>query len=147
MDGHRAGTGASAGREEVVGGGSIPELLRQVRGNRMAKAALENAVWDLEAQKKRTSLASLLGGTRERIPCGVSIGIQPSPGELMDKIAEELEAGYQRIKLKCKPGWDTKIFEQVRERWPEIRAELRCELGISRGGYRPDRGVGRVRSA
>lgn len=110
---------------EVVGGGSIPELLRQVRGNRMAKAALENAVWDLEAQRKRTSLASLLGGTRERIPCGVSIGIQPSPGELMDKIAEELEAGYQRIKLKCKPGWDTKIFEQVRKRWPKIA--LSCD--------------------
>jgi O-succinylbenzoate synthase len=65
-------------------------------------------------------LARLLGGTRSVIPCGVSIGIQPSPAALMEKIAEELEAGYQRIKLKCKPGWDTKIFEQVRARWPEI---------------------------
>jgi o-succinylbenzoate synthase len=111
--------------KEVVGGGSIPELLRQVRGNRMAKAALENAMWDLEAQNKRTSLAELLGGTRSVIPCGVSIGIQPSPAALMEKIAEELEAGYQRIKLKCKPGWDTKIFEQVRKRWPEIT--LSCD--------------------
>jgi O-succinylbenzoate synthase len=111
--------------KEVVGGGGIPELLRQVRGNRMAKAALENAVWDLEAQKKKTSLAALLGGTRDVIPCGVSIGIQPSPAALMEKIAEELEAGYQRIKLKCKPGWDTKIFEQVRKRWPEIA--LSCD--------------------
>jgi o-succinylbenzoate synthase len=111
--------------KEVVGGGGVPELLRQVRGNRMAKAALENAVWDLEAQKKRTSLAALLGGTREVIPCGVSIGIQPSPAALMEKIAEELEAGYQRIKLKCKPGWDTKIFEQVRKRWPDIT--LSCD--------------------
>jgi O-succinylbenzoate synthase len=106
--------------KEIVGGGSCPNLFQQVRGHRMAKAALENAVWDLEAQKRGVSLAELLGGTRSVIPCGVSIGIQPSPAALMDKIAEELEAGYQRIKLKCKPGWDVKIFEQVRKRWPEI---------------------------
>ena len=111
---------------EVVGGGSCPALFRQVRGHRMAKAALENAVWDLEAQKKRAShRLELLGGTRSVIPCGVSIGIQPSPAALMDKIAEALEAGYQRIKLKCKPGWDTKIFEQVRKRWPNIM--LSCD--------------------
>jgi O-succinylbenzoate synthase len=111
--------------KEVVGGGGCPALFRQVRGHRMAKAALENAVWDLEAQRKKISLSELLGGTREVIPCGVSIGIQPSPAALMEKIAEELEAGYQRIKLKCKPGWDTKIFEQVRLRWPEIM--LSCD--------------------
>ena len=98
----------------------LSELFRQVRGHRMAKAALENAVWELEAQKKRLPLAKLLGGTRSVIPCGVSIGIQTSPAALMEKIAEELEAGYRRIKLKCKPGWDTKIFETVRARWPEI---------------------------
>jgi O-succinylbenzoate synthase len=106
--------------KELVGGGSCPSLFCQVRGHRMAKAALENAVWEMEAQKKRVSLAKLLGGTRGVIPCGVSIGIQVSPAALMEKIAEALEAGYQRIKLKCKPGWDTKIFEQVRTRWPEI---------------------------
>ena len=106
--------------KEIVGGGSCPELFRQIRGHRMAKAALENAVWELQAQKKRVPLAKLLGGTRSVIPCGVSIGIQPSPAALMETIAKELEAGYQRIKLKCKPGWDTKIFEAVRARWPEI---------------------------
>jgi O-succinylbenzoate synthase len=111
--------------QELVGGGGCPALFRQVRGNRMAKAALENAVWDLEAQKKRVSLADLLGGTRSVIPCGVSIGIQSSPAALMEKIAEELEAGYQRVKLKCKPGWDSEIFDQVRKRWPDIR--LSCD--------------------
>ena len=111
--------------QEIVGGGAVPSLLRQVRGHRMAKAALENAVWELDAQKKGISLAELLGGTRNTIPCGVSIGIQPSPAALMEKIAKELEAGYQRIKLKCKPGWDTSIFEQVRGRWPHIR--LSCD--------------------
>ena len=110
---------------EVRGGSSCPDIFKQVRGHRMAKAALENAVWDLEAQAKRVSLADLLGGTREIIPCGVSIGIQPSLEQLMDKIETELAAGYQRIKLKCKPGWDNHIFEAVRDRWPDIM--LSCD--------------------
>jgi len=110
---------------EIEGGGSCPKLFKQVRGNRMAKAAIENAVWDLEAQIERVPLARLLGGTRKTIPCGVSIGIQDTPEMLMEKIATEVEAGYQRIKLKCKPGWDAKIFEIVRARWPDIR--LSCD--------------------
>jgi O-succinylbenzoate synthase len=110
---------------DLEGGGSVPTVLKQVRGHRMAKAALENAVWDLEAQAERVPLAELLGGTRKVIPCGVSIGIQPSLEQLMDKISLELEAGYQRIKLKCKPGWDYHIFEAVRKRWPEIM--LSCD--------------------
>jgi O-succinylbenzoate synthase len=110
---------------ELQNGGSCPDVFRQVRGHRMAKAALENAVWDLAAQVENVSLAQLLGGTRTVIPCGVSIGIQPSLEQLMDKIATELSAGYQRIKLKCKPGWDTHIFEAVRARWPEIM--LSCD--------------------
>ncbi len=110
---------------DVERGGSCPNIFRQVRGHRMAKAALENAVWDLEAQVERVSLAELLGGTRSVIACGVSIGIQPSLPQLMDKIATELEAGYQRIKVKCKPGWDNNIFEAIRKRWPEIT--LSCD--------------------
>lgn len=110
---------------ELQSGGSCPNVFRQIRGHRMAKAALENAVWDLEAQIEGVSLAQLLGGTRTVIPCGVSIGIQPSIEQLMDKIELELAAGYQRIKLKCRPGWDTKIFEAVRARWPEIM--LSCD--------------------
>jgi O-succinylbenzoate synthase len=110
---------------ELESGGDCTRIFKQVRGHRMAKAALENAVWDLEAQVKRISLADLLGGTRKVIPCGVSIGIQSSTEELMDKIERELAAGYQRIKLKCKPGWDTAIFEAVRNRWPDIT--LSCD--------------------
>jgi len=106
--------------EEVASGGSVPALFKQVRGHRMAKGALENAVWDLEAQVARIPLAELLGGTREVIPCGVSIGIQPTVEQLMEKIETELDAGYQRIKLKCKPDWDNRIFEKVRSRWPDI---------------------------
>ena len=110
---------------ELRNAGSCPFIFKQVRGHRMAKAALENAVWDLESQMQGVSLASLLGATRDVIPCGVSIGIQSSPAVLMDKIAKEVDAGYQRIKLKCKPGWDIHIFEAVRNRWADIR--LSCD--------------------
>ncbi|HVJ07380.1 MAG TPA: o-succinylbenzoate synthase [Acidisarcina sp.] len=105
---------------EVAHPGKIPHLFGRVRGHRMAKAALENAVWDLQAQMEGVPLAQLLGGVREVIPCGVSIGIQPSIELLMAEVEKELAAGYQRIKLKCKPGWDTEVFRAVRQRWPEI---------------------------
>ncbi len=106
-------------------GGKCPGIFKRVRGNRMAKAALENAVWDLEAQMRAISLAELLGGIREKIVCGVSIGIQPGVPQQLAEVEKELAAGYRRIKLKCKPGWDTKVFEAVRNRWPEIM--LSCD--------------------
>jgi O-succinylbenzoate synthase len=86
----------------------------------MAKAALENALWDIEAQQKGVPLAKLLGGTLEEIPCGVSIGIQNSVEELLEKIQRELDAGYQRIKVKIKPGWDVEVLERIRQRFPRI---------------------------
>jgi O-succinylbenzoate synthase len=101
-------------------GGQCPNIFGQVRGNRMAKAALENAIWDLEAQREGLSLAKLIGGVQETIPCGVSLGIEPSVEELLPVIERELAAGYQRIKLKVKPGWDLEVLERVRNRWPEI---------------------------
>ncbi|HZP07445.1 MAG TPA: o-succinylbenzoate synthase [Terracidiphilus sp.] len=106
-------------------GGECPRIFRQVRGNDMAKATLENAIWDIEAQREGIPLSLLIGGVREKIPCGVSIGIQNSIPSLLAIIERELAAGYRRIKLKCKPGWDTEVFEQVRNRWPEI--SLSCD--------------------
>ena len=106
-------------------GGECPRIFRQVRGNRMAKAALENAIWDLEAQREGISLSKLLGGVQETIPCGVSLGIQASIPELLGMIEKELAAGYQRIKLKVKPGWDVEVLERVRHRWPGIM--LSCD--------------------
>jgi len=104
----------------IENGGACPDLFKRVRGHRMAKASLENAVWDLEAQMKKVALADLLGGEREVIACGVSIGIQPTMEQQMEKIETELAAGYQRIKLKCQPGWDVKMFEAARKRWPNM---------------------------
>jgi O-succinylbenzoate synthase len=101
-------------------GGECPRILRAVRGNRMAKAALENAIWDLEAQREGISLSKLIGGVQETIQCGVSLGIHESIPELLATIERELEAGYQRVKLKVKPGWDIEVLERVRSRWPEI---------------------------
>jgi O-succinylbenzoate synthase len=110
---------ALVGRE-VTSGREVPELLQRVRGHRMAKAALENAMWEAEAQATNVPLWKLLGGVREEVVCGVSLGIQNSPEQLLEKVALELDAGYRRIKVKCKPGWDIQIFERIRERWPEI---------------------------
>jgi o-succinylbenzoate synthase len=101
-------------------GGDCPKIFKRVRGNRMAKAALENAVWDLEAQLERAPLADLLGGTQERIACGVSIGIQPTLEQQLARVEREVNAGYQRIKLKCQPGWDVEMLDAVRKRWPDI---------------------------
>jgi len=117
--------GPTLAASEPECGGSVPHLLGKVRGNRMAKATLENAIWDLEAQRQGVSLSQLLGGVRETIPCGVSLGIQPSIAELMDLIEREVGAGYQRIKLKCKPGWDVEVFERVRHKLPGIT--LSCD--------------------
>jgi o-succinylbenzoate synthase len=86
----------------------------------MAKAALENALWVIEAQQKAIPLAKAIGGTLEEIPCGVSIGIQNSVEELLEKIAREVSAGYQRIKVKVKPGWDINVLERIRTEFPRI---------------------------
>ncbi len=100
-------------------------LLARVRGHRMAKAAIENALWDAEAKQKSLPLWKLLGGTRSEIACGVSIGIQDSVEQLLDKIQIELAAGYRRIKVKVKPGWDVKVLEKIRSRWADIT--LSCD--------------------
>src|SRR5262249_28155139 len=106
--------------KSVAKGADVPALLDRVRGHRMAKGALENAVWDAEAQERGIPLWQLLGGTQMEIACGVSIGIQDSVDQLLGKIETELAAGYRRIKVKCKPGWDVDVFERIRRRWPDI---------------------------
>ncbi len=100
-------------------------LFAPIRGHRMAKAAVENAVWHLEAEERKMPLWKLIGGKRHEIPCGVSIGIQETIDQLLAKIEAELAAGYQRIKVKVKPKWDTKVLRAIRVRWPDIR--LSCD--------------------
>jgi O-succinylbenzoate synthase len=99
----------------------VRHLLRAIRGNEMTRAGLENALWDIEAQEQGISLSKLLGGTREEIASGVSLGIQSDIGVLLNNIEKELAAGYQRIKLKIKPGMDVHVVRQVRDRFPDIK--------------------------
>ena len=105
---------------EVHSGRDCAALFARVRGHRMAKAGLENAVWDTEAKLKQEPLWKLLGGSRREIACGVSIGIQDTPEQLLQKIETELAAGYRRIKIKVKPGWDLNVLEKIRARWADI---------------------------
>ncbi|MFL6428740.1 MAG: o-succinylbenzoate synthase [Acidobacteriaceae bacterium] len=112
--------GPALAASQVDHGGDCPKIFKRVRGNPMAKAALENAVWDLEAQIENAPLYELLGGTKKRIACGVSIGMQPTMEQQLRKVEREVNAGYQRIKLKCQPGWDVEMLEAVRKRWPKI---------------------------
>jgi o-succinylbenzoate synthase len=102
----------------------VGPLLAGIRGHQMAKAAVENALWDVEAQQKRMPLAKLLGGTRDEIACGVSLGIRETPEALVKKVEEELRSGYQRIKLKIKPGKDLDFVAAVRSEFPDIRLSV-----------------------
>ncbi|HEV2467911.1 MAG TPA: o-succinylbenzoate synthase [Candidatus Sulfotelmatobacter sp.] len=102
-----------------------PALLAKVTGHRMAKGGLENALWEAESLQKQEPLWKLLGGARKEIPCGVSIGIQDSVEQLLEKIQTELAAGYRRIKVKVKPGWDVNVLERIRSRWADIT--LSCD--------------------
>jgi O-succinylbenzoate synthase len=107
-------------RRELSSARDCLPLFSRVRGHRMAKAAVENALWDAEAKQKNQPLWRLLGGTRREIPCGVSIGIQDTVEQLLERIETELAAGYRRIKIKVKPGWDLNVLEKIRSRWPDI---------------------------
>ena len=100
----------------------VAPLTAHIRGHNMARAGLEVAVWDLEARINGVPLWKQIGGgARREIPCGVSIGIQDSVEQLFEKIETELAAGYQRIKMKIKPGWDVDVVRRVRERFPSIK--------------------------
>lgn len=99
----------------------LSAIFSPVRGHQMAKATLENALWDIAAQRQNLSLAKCLGGARAEIPCGVSIGIQQSPAALISVIERELAAGYQRMKIKIKPEKDLEFVKAVRERFPKIQ--------------------------
>lgn len=90
-------------------------LGHHVRGHRMAKAAIEMGSWALQAAKTNTSLSRILGGTRDRVPVGVSIGLQDSPEKLIAKARGCVDEGYRKIKIKIKPGADVDYLEALRD--------------------------------
>ena len=103
-----------------VSAADVLDLLSGIRGHNMAKGGVECAVWDAEARLKNTPLWKLLGGTRHEIACGVSLGIRETADALVSRVETELGSGYQRIKLKIKPGKDIDFVREVRKRFPHI---------------------------
>lgn len=98
----------------------LADIFKPIRRNHMAKAALEGAIWDLYAKREKLSLARALGGKKSFIDVGISIGIQPTMTDLLNKIEHALEEGYKRIKLKIKPGHDIHLLRDVRKHFPTI---------------------------
>ncbi len=117
--------------QEIASPAGVVDRFSRVRGHPMARAALENAVWDLLAQAQAESLAVMLGGQRDRVPVGVSVGIEPTLDELLDRVAQHVAEGYGRIKLKIKPGWDVDIVRTVRERWPDLPLQVDANSAYS----------------
>lgn len=109
---------------EVETAQDLHDPLAHVRGHQMAKAGLEMAVWDLIGKKEGVSLQRLLGGERERVEVGVSVGIQASPQALVKVVAGYLEQGYRRIKIKIKPGRDVADALAVRQAFPDLRLQV-----------------------
>ena len=112
----------------------VADRTSHIRGHRMARGGVEAAVWDLEARREGVPLARKIGGgARNEIPCGVSIGIQESVAQLLKKIETEVNAGYQRIKMKIKPGWDVDVIREVRRAFPKIRLMADANSAYSLG--------------
>ena len=107
--------------KSIESASEVMPLLEPVRGHEMAKAALETALWDAEAQQKELPLWRFLGGTRPEIDCGVSLGIRGDPQELIAAVEKELKSGYQRVKVKIKPGKDLDFVSAVRKHFPKTR--------------------------
>src|SRR5437773_1515345 len=107
-------------KTDLASAEDVQRVLAWIREHRMAKATIEMAVWDLFAKRAKKPLSALLGGPRGRILCGVAIGIQPSIDALMDTIRREVEGGYQRVKLKIKPGLEVEIAEATRRTFPDL---------------------------
>jgi o-succinylbenzoate synthase len=110
--------------KSIASAADIATLLAGIRGHEMAKAGVENALWDIEAQQKRLPLAKLVGGSWDEIRCGVSLGIRENPEALVKKVAEEVGNGYQRIKLKIKPGKDLEYVAAARREFPETQLSV-----------------------
>lgn len=106
---------------EFKSAAEVHGLLEPVRGHSMAKGALEAAIWDAEAKQKGIPLCKLIGGVRDEISSGVSIGIKESLDDLAASVKKELAAGYQRIKIKIKPGKDVEQVKRVRQDFPRIK--------------------------
>jgi len=120
-------------KEPILHPDEVSERFRHIRGNYNAKAALECAIWDLYAKEKNLSLSKVLGGVKDRIEVGVSVGIQKSKAAMLKQIEEYLKEGYKRIKVKIKPDWDIHILKSIRQEFPTIplMADANCAYSLN----------------
>lgn len=98
----------------------VSEIFAPIRKNNMAKSTIEGAVWDIYAQQTNQSLASALGGKKDKIEVGISIGIQKNIDDLVSIVDKAVKEGYKRIKVKIKPGWDVDVIRTLREKFPDV---------------------------
>ncbi len=111
---------------EVGSGGELQRLLGPVKGNPFAKAALDQAWWDLHARRAGRPLWQVLGGRRDTIEVGADFGVRESIDELLAAIGSAVSAGYKRIKLKYRPGWELEMVAAVREAFPDETIHVDC---------------------
>ncbi|MGB8953574.1 MAG: o-succinylbenzoate synthase [Candidatus Aminicenantales bacterium] len=111
-------------KEGVTSPGEFYRAAKRFRGHSMAKAGLELALWDLQAKKEGLPLWKIYGGEKEEIPAGVSCGIEDSIPDLLERIEGYLKEGYQRVKIKIKPGWDVDVCDAVRKKFPDIPLQV-----------------------
>lgn len=110
----------------------VKERLRPFLGHQMAKAALETALLDAQLRHEGISMAGYLGADRDRVDCGVSVGIAQSLEELVEEVGGYIEAGYRRIKLKIEPGWDLEPVGLIRRTWPSIPLQVDANQAYAR---------------
>jgi o-succinylbenzoate synthase len=110
---------AIVGRD-VVCAEDVARLMAPVRGHHLAKMGLEAAVWDLLGQAEGKSVSEMLGGNHSRVPVGVSIGVQGSVAELLERVGSFWSQGYSRVKIKIRPGWDVEVLASIRKEFPEV---------------------------
>ena len=116
---------------EIESPEQVPDLTRAIRGNKMARGAVECAIWDLEARRQGKPLWQLLGGTQEEINCGVSLGLEDEDAAMLKKVEKEVAAGYQRIKIKIKPGRDYEMIRALRREYPKITMSVDANSAYS----------------
>ncbi len=115
----------------IEGPAEVRARLHHLKGHPLARAGLEMAVWDLVGKASSKSLAALLGGTRQRVAVGVSVGIQPDVRSLVSTVASYIDQGYARVKLKIKPGRDVEEVRAVRREFPELRLQVDANSAYS----------------
>jgi len=120
--------------QEITSPEVVQNMVVNVRGHHMAKAGLEMTVWDLLGKLNGQSVREMLGGIHKKVDVGVSVGLQDTPGKLVEVVGEYLSQGYGRVKIKIKPGRDVGDTKAVRERYPELRLQVDANSAYTLGG-------------